>query len=379
MATSTTRSARAGSRFRQHHSGAEALIQVDGGRLAITLSQRQHPEPFVGDGEVALVVGAAGFGFGEAAADVEGLLVEASGVVALAERLVEVAEPLVGDGEVALVVGAAGFGFGPSAELLDHGHVGGDRPLRLTAGHERLGFVVAEQVSIGVGGREGAAHLAGERRQAQQARSGEVGRYRTADLGGVVPCLGVEEVPSRLDPIVQTALPQQPGTPEHPRTPCPLTPPLRVALPQGAGRPAVHPERLVQRRDERGRDARSDRRRRDGAAGIGVELVPLDRERRSGQVEHELAPLGVERAHQHVERGVGRTKLHGDLDRVAERPLDGQVDVLGLGELEQLSPDVVGRYPGSERGLEEFQDTRMAADQPEDEAQVLRVQPLERR
>ena len=63
----------------------------------------------VGDGEVALVVGAIRFGLRQLFSDGEGLEKGEAGGFALAEVAVEIAHVVIGDGEVALVVGAIRF------------------------------------------------------------------------------------------------------------------------------------------------------------------------------------------------------------------------------------------------------------------------------
>ena len=94
--------------------------------------------------------------------DVEGLEEEVAGLVALAECGHEVAELDAGDGQIALVVGALGFGLGELLVVCKQLPVAGQCGVGVAEGEQRAGFGVGQCSETGVGGREGGADLTGE-------------------------------------------------------------------------------------------------------------------------------------------------------------------------------------------------------------------------
>ena len=70
----------------------------------------------VGDGEIALPVGIAGVGLGQAVGDGEAVPVGFQRLGEIALRRQHVADLLVGDGEIALPAGIGGVGLGQVAK-----------------------------------------------------------------------------------------------------------------------------------------------------------------------------------------------------------------------------------------------------------------------
>ena len=90
----------------------ECIKEVPPSRIELLRGERNIAEPFVGDGQVALVVDVAGVGLGQPPVNGEGLLEPGAGAGRIPGRLRETPQPVIGDGQVALVVDVAGVGLG---------------------------------------------------------------------------------------------------------------------------------------------------------------------------------------------------------------------------------------------------------------------------
>ncbi len=145
--------------YSQLASDRQILAEVFPSRSRVALPDSQRSQLVVGDGQVALVVGAVGLGVGEPAGDVEGLLVQPGRLVAAADRDHQVAQLVVGDGQVALVVGAVGLGVGPLLVTFNEFLVAADGLFGEAARNVGLALDVGHNPEVAVAARKVLEHL----------------------------------------------------------------------------------------------------------------------------------------------------------------------------------------------------------------------------